>query len=435
MKTGFRKTLYLLFLFSGLFNAFASSPARAEEASLAGEEETFQGSLESIAECLEQNRLELLHDLITIDFLNGITNSVFRVTALSYIGEWINNYGNEFSEAFLLYCMAGGEMQPLAERYDNLDNIVSKNCIRWCLMVRGVELLSGEGKITSKQGTFFGFDEKRWYCTPAILYMQDNAIFKPFIVKRRGMLPKLQQFAGGGTVVVRNDQVPVPWGNGMYPDINSYPYLVPKSWLKPPSNYKTGIWNRRQFPVTWNSMVSSFGSGSESVYTDDLHPNTGNRTWDFFVKLNSPFLFLGGQVIARQSSSIISGQFHSFSRILVSHKLNKRNFMDDSVQDLVVSPPVFFKLAPEADGPRAAFTYPGVSIVKQTKLNLSRKELLDLGESDEWKKEGMVEVNRLLHRRSKYKAFALVCFAVSLIWIWIVQRGKKKGAKDPGQCK
>ncbi|HSR87942.1 MAG TPA: hypothetical protein VLL07_03230, partial [Pontiella sp.] len=97
--------------------------------------ESFFNVLGAVSECLSESRTEQLADLITYDFLHSITNAEFQLLAQPYTGKWASENGDRFPESFLLHCLAGGDVAVFTNQYDSLTNLVSRNCIRWCLMV------------------------------------------------------------------------------------------------------------------------------------------------------------------------------------------------------------------------------------------------------------------------------------------------------------
>ncbi|MDF7802010.1 hypothetical protein P4C99_21215 [Pontiellaceae bacterium B1224] len=387
------------------------------------DDETFTNKLDEISESLDRVDLVSARKSISFEFLHTITNDFLRVSALQYTRSWIANYGDIFPEGMLLHCMAGGKMDPILHQYGMLDNPISKNCARWCLMVRSTPL--DEDEICAQQGSFFYCDEKRWYATPAVVYIEDNKIFKPFTVKRKGLFPKLQQYAGGHLCVVRDDQVPVPWGSSMYPDLNAYPFVVPNA-----GPHNSSLKGGKNFSVHTGSVVDNQGGHTVGLTVGDLSPRTDNKTWKYFASLYSPFMFLSGQAVAPKTSSAISGRFHRFCRIRVSSKRNKSNFCEVATQDIVISNPINFELVQDTDRNRITFAYPGVIVTKNKKSNLSRNELLQFIKSKEWKnREGREEIEKLMRRRLMYRLAALISSSVLLISAirFLVRRRKERG--------
>lgn len=328
--------ILIVFLFASSSSLCLSQTQHYYADSENSNETSLSISLEQITKHFEQNEVIEVEKLITSEFLSQITNVSNKVLVEQYTSKWIENYADAFPETFLIHCMAGGESSATKKIYNSLTNNISKNCARWSLMVRGETL--NEEPIVAKQGTFFRNDHELWDDLPT--RSGENSIYKQFYLQRRTFLPLLYREIGCGVVIVRDDHVPVPWGNEPKPNINFFPYLVPKSDLLLGDAAGRQASSRRS---GYTSFLPSI-----SLYYGTLPPVPDNKVWEFFSQMYSPYLFLGGQIISSKQCDEINGRIHIFSRSLVSKKLFcKQIDIECSEQDLMISKPINFSLHSE----------------------------------------------------------------------------------------
>jgi len=323
-------------------------------------EKLFTNTLGEIEDALRIGITNAVYDSITYDFLHSVTNVTYQKILLPYTRKWIDTYGDTFPEVFLLHSLAGGKTSCLSSKYNSLTNLVSKNCIRWVLMVNNEPLT--EDLISAKQGKYFKIDQKLWSHEPAEII--HNVIFSKMVTfSKKGRRKLWTLVLRGNSVVVRNDKVPVPWGRDIYPDIHYYPDILPNKWLlksynrlhdKPSQSHCTQFWSRSHCNVTRQPL------GFRSYKS--------NRTWNFFIQVYSPFEFLDGQAITSKATAPceISGRFHYLSRVLVQRPDLYREectidfFNDKGIdQDIVLAPPINFSITKEGSNSSIKFSWEG----------------------------------------------------------------------------
>ena len=336
-KETVRMELFIIFLFASSAS-WCFSQTQDSYIDAVYSKVSFSNDLALITRCLEKNELNEIQTFTTPSFLSGITNSANKVLVQQYAQRWIEKYSDSFPEVFLIHCMADGDPTVTKEIYHSLTNRISKNCARWSLMVKG-ETLDDE-PLRPKQGKYFKNDYELWDAWPA--RSKDNSITKQFYLKRIGLLPLLHREIGCGIVVVRADNVPVPWGNELKPNLNFYPYQVPKNELFSVNDTQQLTASRR---LGYTAFLPSI-----ALHYGNLPSTPDNKVWTFFKKLYSPYIFLGGQVISSQSCNEIRGNIYLISRSLVCKKLTSKELnFSNSEQDLVISQPICFSLNSEGE--------------------------------------------------------------------------------------
>lgn len=321
----------------------------------------FASALTNISVNLEQGRLDEARDLIGYDFMHSATNRSNQILLQKYTSYWVQICGDSFPEAFLIHALAGGDMSLIVEQYDKLSNLVSKNCARWALMVTSTPL---NETIQPIQKHYFYCDLGEWRTFPARNY---NGKFSHWATFRsRQPVPCLSRCLSEAVIPVREDHVPVPWGNRMKPSVDAMPFLVSKEDLH---------LNRRGYgrqhlssdPARRRWYSSEAQGVGLSTVNEIISLTRRNKVWDFFIMNYEPFEFLGGQIIGLHRAPEIRGRFHYFMRVLVSKKMGAESFLEDAKQDILLSPAVGFEIALEGETPRIKFLHSGVSRITPVK--------------------------------------------------------------------
>ena len=283
------------------------------------------------------------------EFFDAITNETNQSQVLEHTHDWIDKYGDDFPESMLLHCLAGGKMDIVREKYGQLDSFVSKNCARWCLMVR--EEVLDESITPTRQGKYFyykGFSTNY----KEVVFGDQNRVAKIYMLKKRGLIPRLSHQATDSYTVVRADHVPVPWSGGMFPNVNHVPFPLSRDLLEwTPGWGMEPVYNRKCYDM-------GFGLPPVGVECKKIEPNGRNKVWDFFIANQPPFIFVGGQPvsIARKGVSV-EGNIHYVARILVSKKKSKEEFYVDGdlEQEVYITPPIGYVVQYDGERPRVVF--------------------------------------------------------------------------------
>ena len=405
--------LLLVALISG-GSAYAHVRLPVEEIPPAGQmsEIEFKTALNDISGCLEQGRAEDVLGSITFDFLWSVKDQTYQDQILPHTRQWIVQYGEEFPEAFLLHCLAGGDMDVVRDQYHSLSNLVSKNCVRWCLMVRD-EVLD-EKPVKARQGRCFYNDNELWRALPVTQYAS-NCLSKSFFVTRRCWRSCWWRGLEGGFIVTRDDGVPVPWGAGLVPRAQYMPFEVPYYYIQ--RSYR-GYDQKPSFKFD----EKDFGKMglTDRVYFETREASfstmvPGNRVWNFFITTYSPFEYLGGQFIARKSSDVIAGTINDTIRVLVSEEKDMPDSLKEfGYQDLVISPSIPFRMYPEGRAPQVEIDFPG--------------EVFPISTPFDFSSDRMREYDQVIKQRKRIqfwlKAAGVISVSVVLIGglVWIAKR-------------
>lgn len=373
-------------------------------------EDEFVVALEQVSDCLEGGHLAIAFETISFDFLHSITNKKYRPITLAHTRNWVAKYGETFPEAFLLHCLADGEMGIVSGQYASLGNLVSRNCVRWCLLVRNEPLI--EAPLQAVQGHYFTNDRERWFAVPARV-IDGKRISKLFISTR--IFPVWNQVVGESVVMTRADKVPVPWGNGMLPDMERYPFTAPDDWLRRSilgdSVRRSVCFGRRAIPFV-PSVRAGFGV---------LKANEPSRVWNFFTAVYSPFMSMGGQVVSSGTSGKVDGSFHYLTRVLVSKNMFKKDRMQNAKQDLMLSPPIDFSLAKKDGDLLVEFSWPGPTIALRQLTFEEALEEARLGLPP----PGYEMYSHILHRRLLVKGVVVLLVVLAGVFSEVVRRNRK----------
>ena len=282
------------------------------------------------------------------EFFDAITNETNQAQVLEHTYDWIDKYGDVFPESMLLHCLAGGKMDIVREKYGQLDSLTSKNCARWCLMVREEVL---DESITPRQGKYFYYKELHPGFKEVVFHGDQNRMRKIYLLKKRGLIPRLSHLATDSYTVVRADHVPVPWSGWMLPNVKYVPFVLTEDLLE-----WTPCWGEEPFYNIKSCVVGlNFQVGVECK---KLEPNGRNKVWDFFIANQPPFIFVGGQPVSIARAGVsVEGNIHNVVRILVSKKKSKEEFYEDSdlEQEVYITPPIGYVVQYDGERPRVVF--------------------------------------------------------------------------------
>ena len=314
-----------------------------------GEGFDLQRVLRGITVDLELGKEGEISSQLADEFFDAITNETNQTQVLGYTHDWIEKYGDAFPESLLLHCLAGGKMDIVREKYGQLDSLVSKNCARWCLMVRDEVL---DESIIPRNGKYFSCKDSSPSFRVIVFSGNDNRAKKSYFLKKRGLISRSVNIISDSHTVTRADRVPVPWSMLMFPDMSRVPFPLSRGLLE-----STSRWGME--PVS-NRGLRIMGLVAPLIRVEciKLEPYGLNKVWDFFIANQPPFICVGEQPvsIARAGTSI-EGNIHCVARILISKKKSKDEFYADRdlKQEVCITSPLGYAVQYDGERPRIVF--------------------------------------------------------------------------------